>query len=240
MTAQRVTAIAYLFLFLTLLCLPASTAGLQVDVEEVPPDTVAEGEVVDFTLTISGIPAAADTVIIDTDLLHQGNISLFSTVGGENATNSTPASFSVPSGGGALSVHIHGQAPTVTKVAQCGSVTLMTYDPKRSGYVYYRVRFADEKGRPLSESDTRLFSIEVDAVDRFEEKLNQISDPFMRTYLQDLFNKGLVDEANALADYEIQQGTEVSVIWTVGGIVLAGVLALIVGIWIGGREIGEE
>ncbi|WP_067049070.1 hypothetical protein [Methanofollis ethanolicus] len=239
MTAQANTAGACLLLLLALLCIPAGVAGLQVGVEEAPPDTVAEEEVVDFTITLSGIPPAADTVIVDTDLVQQGDTPLLSpSGGGGNATNTTPASLPVPAGGSGLSIRIHGQAPTVTTVTQCGAVTLTTYDPKRSGYAYYRVRFTDDKGRPLTESDTRLFSIAVDAVDEFRAKLNQISDPFMRTYLQDLFEKGLVNEANALADYEMSRGAGVPLIWTVGGIVLTAVLALIAGIWIGGRESG--
>lgn len=238
MTAQAATTGAHLLLLMALLCMPAGVAGLQVGVEETPPDTLAEGEVVDFTITLSGIPPAAGTVIVDTDLLQQGDIPLLSPSGGGNATNTTPASLPVPAEGGSLSIRIHGQAPSVTKVAQCGAVTLTTYDPKRSGYAYYRVRFTDDRGRPLAESDTRLFSIAIDAVDEFRAKLNQISDPFMRTYLQDLFEKGLVNEANALADYEISRGAGVPLIWTVGGIVLTAVLALIAGIWIGGRESG--
>jgi hypothetical protein len=238
MKAQANTAGAHLLLLVALLCIPAGAAGLQVGVEEAPPETVAEGEVVDFTITLSGMPPAADTVIVDTDLVQQGDTPLLSPSGGGNATNTTPASLSVPAGGSGLSIRIHGQAPTVTEVTQCGAVTLTTYDPKRSGYAYYRVRFTDDKGRPLAESDTRLFSISISAVDDFRAKLNLISDPFMRTYLQDLFEKGLVNEANALADYEVSRGAGVPLIWTVGGIVVTAILALIAGIWIGGRESG--
>ncbi|TAJ44929.1 hypothetical protein [Methanofollis fontis] len=227
-----------LILCIVLVCLPAGAAALQVEIDGDVPEEVVEGELIDFTITLSGIPPAADMLHLDTDLLRFGDVPLFVPAEGGNATNTTPLNLPVPPGSGPMSVRLQGQVPAVTEITQCGAVVLTTFDPKRSGYTYYRVRFTDDDGNTLTESDTRLFSIRVETIDTFRDKLNRIDDPFMRSYLQEIFEKGLVNEANTLANYELGREDGIPIIWAAAGIVVTAIAALIAGIWIGGREIG--
>lgn len=233
--------IGWCLLIVLALALPACTAGLQVGVADGDlTGEVAEGEEVAFTLTITGLPPAADALVLETDLVPVEGTPLFSLEGTGNVTNSTPFTIPLPAATTPLTIAVAGQAPTAAQVRQCGAVTLTTYDPRLSGYAYYRVRFIDDDGNPLAESDTRVFSLTVAAIEEFDEKLNAISDPFMDAYLQDLFDKGLVREANTLADYERSKESAVPILWAVGGIIVAAVIGLVLGIWIGGREPGGE
>lgn len=238
----RATRLICWWLLVFLALVPAGAVGLQVGVDGDLPGEIVEGEEVNFTLTLAGLPPAADNLVLETDLVPQDGTPLFSLAGTEMISNSTPFTVTLPAGNGPLTVAVTGQAPRAAEVRQCGAVTLTTYDPRLSGYAYYRVRFTDDDGNRLAESDTRVFALRVEAIEEFNEKLGGISDPFMDAYLQDLFDKGLVGEANTLADHELAQESTVPTLWTVGGIVLAAVLALIIGIRIGGREyeVSEE
>ncbi|QYZ78840.1 hypothetical protein E2N92_05050 [Methanofollis formosanus] len=239
---QRGTRLICWWMLIFLALVPAGAVGLQVGVEGDLPGEVAEGEEVNFTLTLAGLPPAADDLVLETDLVPEDGTPLFSVEGTETVSNSTPFIVPLPAGNGPLKIAVTGQAPRAADVRQCGAVTLTTYDPRLSGYAYYRVRFTDDEGNRLAESDTRVFALKVEAIEEFNEKLGGISDPFMDAYLQDLFDKGLVGEANALADHELAKESTVPTLWAVAGIVLAAVLALVIGIRIGGREyeVSEE
>ena len=231
---------ALMLIIVAIICLPASVTALQASTEGSLPELVLEGQVVDFNITLSGIPLVADKVLFDTDLLQHDEQPIISLDEQDIRSNDTPFTIQVQKENGILKLHIHGLIPQVTEVNQHGAVTLTTYKTKRTGYAYYRVRFTDDTGNPITESDTRIFSIKVDSIDNFRNKLNKIPDAFMSNYLQDLFDKGLVSEANRLADYEIAKETQVSGIYFVIGIILTAIVALVIGIRIGGRGIEEE
>ncbi|QSZ66868.1 hypothetical protein RJ40_04850 [Methanofollis aquaemaris] len=239
---QRGTRLICWCMLIFLVLVPAWGAGLQVGVEGDLPGEVAEGEGVAFTLILTGLPPAADDLVLETDLVPEEGTPLFSLEGTETVSNSTPFIVPLPAANSPLKIAVTGQTPRAADVRQCGAVTLTTYDPRLSGYAYYRVRFTDDEGNRLAESDTRVFALRVEAIEEFNEKLRGISDPFMDAYLQDLFDKGLVGEANALADHELSKESTVPTLWAVAGIVLAAIAALIVGIRIGGREseVSEE
>lgn len=228
-----------ILLIIALAVIPSTGLALQVIVDEQLPEVVTEGATTDFNLTISNIHPTASTLIIDTDLHKSDNIPLFSANELGNVSNETP--FSIPVyDDAAVTVNVHGQVPVITKIVQTGPVTLTLHDKKRSGYAYYRVTFTDDKGNPVPGSDTRVFSISIPEIDSFREKINNISDPFMSAYLQDLFDKGLVSEANTLADYELARHAQISTVWVVGIVCIVAVVAFVIGIRVGSREVGDE
>lgn len=233
------------FLYLLIIAfavIPAGCAAFQIAVDEQLHEVATEGATIDFNLFVTNIHQGASQIIIDTDLYRADDIPLFSVNELEVVSNETPFSISVPDDGVAVTVQIHGQIPRITTVAQPGPVTLTLYDKKRTGYAYYRVTLADDKGNPVPGSDTRVFSIDIPEIDRFREKTSSISDPFMSSYLQDLFDKGLVSEAGALADYELARDGQIPTVWAVGAVCIAAVVAFVIGIRIGGRDgvEGEE
>lgn len=229
-----------ILLIIALAIIPSAGLAFQIVVDEQLPGVVTEGATTNFNLTISNIHPTASRIIIDTDLHKSDNIPLFSANEFESVSNETPFSISVPDDA-TVTVQVHGQVPKITKIVQPGPVTLTIHDKKRTGYAYYRVTFTDDKGNPVPGSDTRVFSINIPEIDSFREKINGISDPFMSSYLQDLFDKGLVSEANTLADYEMARDGQIPTVWLIGTVCIAAVVAFVIGIRIGSRDdVGDE
>jgi len=230
-----------LLLMIALAIIPSGGGAFQIVTDEQLPEIVTEETVTDFNLTITNIHPTASRITIDTDLHKSDDIPLFLVNDLEGISNETPISISIPDDDATVTVHLHGQVPKITKIVQPGPVTLTVYDTKRTGYAYYRVTFRDDEGNLIPGSDTRVFSIDVPEVDNFRQKINSISDPFLSAYLQDLFDKGLVDEANALADYKLAQDGQIPIIWLVGAVCIVAVAAFIIGVRIGSRNnVGDE
>lgn len=229
-----------ILLVIALAIIPSAGLAFQVAVDGELPGVVTEGATTDFNLTINNIHPTASRIIVDTDLQKSDDIPLFLADELDSTSNETPFSIPVPDDA-AVVIKVHGQVPRITKIIQPGPVTLTIHEKKRTGYAYYRVTFTDNKGNPVPGSDTRVFSISIPAIDSFREKINSISDPFMSSYLQDLFDKGLVSEANALADYEVARDGQIPVIWLIGAVCIAAVAAFVVGVRIGARDdTGDE
>jgi len=228
----------FYLLIVALAIIPSGGAAFQIAADEQLPEVVTEGTTTDFNLTITNIHPAASWIIIDTDLHKSDDIPLFLVNEPESISNETPINISIPDA--TVTVHLHGQVPKITKIVQPGPVTLTVYDTKRTGYAYYRVTFRDDEGNLISESDTRVFSINVPEIDHFRQKINSISDPFLSAYLQDLFDKGLVGEANALADHELAQDGQIPIIWLIGAVCIVAVAAFVVGVRIGSRNNGGD
>lgn len=226
-----------LFIFF-LLTVATHASALEVIPNITIPDEVKEGEIIDITLEITGIPPAADYISIDSDLEKNGTDPFF-TIADLNITShlnnyQLPLNETITS----LTVHIKGRTPTIKDIDPVDKVTLIKFDPKRTGYAYYRITFSDESGKPLKESDTKTFSIYVPEIALFGEKLNTINDPFLRKYLQELFDKGLVVEANELADYlnSKDKGRTVPLLWVMGGLVITLIIGLVIGMRIRNSE----
>jgi len=226
-----------------LLAMVSSVSALQVEINGNIPDESEEGEIVDFTMIITGIPLAADYIFIDSDLDKNGTQPIFNFTELNITSNSN--SYQLPLDGtiSSLTVNVKGRIPTIKVVKQVEKLTLVKFDPKRTGYLYYRLKFTDDSNNPLKESDARTFSVYVPEITQFDKKLDTIEDPFIRKYLQGLFDKGLVNEANELSDYINlrDEGQTVPLLWTAIGIIVVGVIGLIIGIRMGNsEEDGEE
>lgn len=231
-----------LFCFV-LLVVVSNAYALQVEVDSSTPDEVEEGELVDFTMVITGIPLAADYMSINSDLQKNGTDPIFTFTDLNISSDSNIYALPLDGTTSSLTIQVKGRTPTIKTVKQVDKVTLIKFDPKRTGYAYYRLQFTDESNNPIGIGDTRTFSVSVPEIDQFGKKLDTIEDPFIRKYLQGLFDKGLVNEANELSDYlnSRDEGRTVPLLWTAIGIIAVGVIGLIIGIRIGNsEEDGEE
>jgi hypothetical protein len=232
-----------IFLFCSvLLALAVNASALQTEVNGAAPDEVKEGEIVDITLVITGIPPAADYISIDSDLEKNGTDPIYEFEDLNVTSYSNDFQLPLNETTSSLTVHVKGRTPVIKEVKQLDGVTLVKFDPKRTGYAYYRIKFTDENSNPLKESDTRTFSINVPEITSFEEKLNTIEDPFLRNYLRGLYEKGLNAEANELADYlnSADEGRTVPLLWVIIGFVAVGVVGFVIGIRKGNSEEEEE
>ncbi|WP_255336532.1 hypothetical protein [Methanosarcina sp. KYL-1] len=220
--------------------LPGPAAAIQVQVEGELPTEVEEKQVISSVLTISSIPSAADFIYFDTDLIKSEDQPVYNFTGLGLQSNESHYVLPVEGGQGKIVVLLNGQVPEISEVKQCDKLTLVKYNPKLTGYAHYRIRLTDEDGNPIKESDTRTFSIVVPEIEAFEQKMTLVDDSFFNAYLQDMFDKGLVTEANEIADYLIKK-EENSFNWSylIIGLAIAAV-SFILGVRTGGSEEEEE
>lgn len=202
---HKTYALTLCFLFLFLILLVGSASAVDVNVEGDHPSEVKEKQVVNCVLTISGIPSAADYLYIDTDLEKYDDKPIYNFSDLNIQSNESNFELPIKDNTKKIVLQLNGQVPGITEVQQYDKLTMEKYNPKRTGYAYYRIKLTDEKGNSIQESDTSTFTIAVPEIDSFKEKITLIEDPFLRTYLQDMFDRGLVTEANKLADYFIEK-----------------------------------
>jgi hypothetical protein len=196
------------FLYFFFSVLAGSASAVEVHVEGDHPAEVKEKQVISCVLTISGIPSAADYLYFDTDLEKYGDKPIYNFKDLNIQSNESHFELPIKNNKEKIVVQLDGQVPGVAEIQQYEKLTLVKYDSKRTGYAYYRIKPTDEKGNPIQGSDTDTFTIEVDEIDSFEKKAALIEDPFLSMYLQDMFDRGLVTEANKLADYLIGKKIE--------------------------------
>lgn len=225
-----------------ILAVVSNVSALQVEVNSTTPDEVKEGELVDFTIVVTGIPLAADYMSINSDLQKNGTDPIFTFTEFNISSDSNVYALPLDGTTSSLTIHLKGRTPTIKTVKQVDKVTLIKFDPKRTGYAYYRLQFTDESNNPIGIGDTRTFSVSVPEIDQFEVKLDTVEDPFIRKYLQELYDKGLVGEANELADYlnSKDEGRTVPLLWTIIGVVAVGIIGFVIGIRMGNSEEDEE
>lgn len=201
-----VLTLCLLYFFFSGLAGPAS--AVEVKVEGDHPAEVKEKQVISCVLTISGIPSAADYLYFDTDLEKYDDKPIYNFKELNIQSNDSHFELPVKDNKEKIVVQLNGQVPGITEVQQYEKLTLVKYDSKRTGYAYYRIKPTDEKRNAIQGSDTSTFTITVTDIDSFEKKAAQIEDPFLSMYLQDMFDRGLVTEANKLSDYLIEKKTK--------------------------------
>jgi hypothetical protein len=202
---KAVCVIALGFLVFLLFAGSGAVLATQIEVEGELPGEVEEKQVISLVLTISNIPAAADFISFDTDLVRYGKQPIYNFTGLELQSNNSSFVLPVEDNRDKIVVRLNGRVPVIREVKQCDELTLIKYDPKLTGYAYYRVRLTDEDGNPLGESDTRTFTIMATEIEEFRGKMTLVDDSFFSVYLQDMFDKGLVTEANEIADHVIEE-----------------------------------
>lgn len=238
---KLIQSINYLFLsFFLLLIIGGIVSATNVDlVTGQTPGKVLEGQEINYTIIISNIPPAAEKISFETDLAKVENSHLYNFTS-LNVTNDAnnfdlPISESTKS----IIVNIHGQIPQITEKKQYQGITLINYKPQ-TGYAYDRITLTNSKGNLIETVETRPLEISIPELESFNEKMNKINDPFYKKYLQDLHDKGLVDESNTLADH--LTGEWPPYWWTIPGIIAGLVIGFLIGVRFVRRddENGEE
>jgi hypothetical protein len=234
-----VKSIIYLFILLALI---PTVSAIAVDIDGDLPAEAKEGDIVEFNLTISGIPKAAGLISFETDLGAYGNSPLYYFPDHNVTTNSSSYVLDLSDTDGTVVIQVNGRVPVIKEVVQVDKLTLVKLDSKRTGYAYYRVKLMDDKRNPLKDGDTKTFSISVPEIESFQSKLVTIEDPFFRTYLTSMFDKGLVYESNELADHlnSRDEGSVVPLLWAAIGLVLALIAGVIIGIRLSNSEEDDE
>lgn len=232
----------YLFLSLFLLLLIEGTASAtNIEINGQTQEKVLEGQVVNYTLTISNIPPAADYISFDTDLAKIDDSHLYNFTNLNFTSDANKFDFPINESTKTIIVSINGQIPQISEKKQYEGITLLKYK-QNTGYAYDRIILTDDKGNLIERVETRPFEISIPELEAFREQTDKIDDPFFKKYVQDLHDKGLVDEAKVLADHLTADGK-----WPSYWLVIPGLIAgLLIGFIAGARwsskpeETGED
>lgn len=196
------------FILITFMVLFVSGGkALHVSVTPEPIQDPVEGQVVNFTVSISDLPQEGH-LSFDTDLLNYNDKPLF------NITNLKKEIYEKHSdipitGERELSVHVVGRVPEITVTEECSilehKLTLKKHE-KTTGYTYYRIK--SYVNRTPIDSKTETFNIRVLWAEEFQEKLKKVNDSETRNFIEALYDKGFVAESNNLLDYTLSRQKE--------------------------------
>jgi hypothetical protein len=235
--------INYLLLsFFLLLIFEGTVSATNVDIKGQTPEKVLEGQEINYTLTISNISPAAENIAFDTDLAKVNNFHLYNFTNLNYTSDVNKFDFPVNESTKSIVVNIHGQIPQVSEKKQYEGITLVKYK-QGTGYAYDRIILTNNKGNSIETVETRPFEISIPEVESFREQLNKIDDPFFKNYLQDLHDKGLVEESKTLADHMTENNQWPSYWWIIPGIILGLVIGFIIGVRFYSKDdtdIGED
>lgn len=199
-------------------------------------DSQNEGELIRYTITVSGIPKQALYIGMKTDLtavpdtpLWQFAGSGFTIKGGDDADNDRTITLEMRDEGDIkdyVNVTVTGRAPVLTSVEIVDGVVVTKRNTQTTGYLYYRIEALDENQDLLGTGTTETFSVTIPDDEVFRTRLNAVRDPEMRELIDDLYSRGLRDEANDLLTYaEVPKDATIALTMAV----LLAVLLLIVG-----------
>ncbi|MCD4846180.1 MAG: hypothetical protein K8R25_17015 [Methanosarcinales archaeon] len=197
----------------------------------IPPENPKEGEVINFTISVFDFPQGYN-LSFDTELVSYDDNPIYNIttinkqVYGRNFEINT-------TGHDIITIHMVGKVPKITEVKQYEEITLKKYS-KTTGYTYYRIELFDKEGT-IIDTNTQPFTIDVSEIEFFNNKLSKIHDGWIRNYLQGLHDKGLVNEANELADHWIDN-KKIPVLWFFISLIGVAIIFFIIGIRIGYRR----
>lgn len=208
-----------LILLFLLICVPSAAV-----IAEVRNGTLlefqSEGEFIQYTIEVSGIPKQTRIIEMTTDLMPVPGTNLwrpegsgFTVSGGDVALNNhkielTEGAESLD----AFNVTVSGRVPVLTSVEIVNGVVVTKRNTQTTGYVYYRIQALDENRDSLGTGTTEIFSVKVPGDEQFTARLNAVTDPDMRALINDLYSRGLRGEAKDLLAYaEVPKASTVPV-----------------------------
>ena len=158
---------------------------------------------------MSGIPKQTRTIEMTTDLmpvlgtnLWQPEGSGFNVSGGDGALNDQTIELTEEGGfSDGINVTVYGRVPVLTSVEIVDGVVVTRRITQTTGYVYYHIQALDENGDIIGTGTTETFSVAIPDEEQFMSRLNSVADPDMRALINDLYSRGLRDEANDLLIY---------------------------------------
>ena len=225
-------SLALILLFL-LICVPSAAIVAELKDGNIS-ESQNEGELIQYTIEVSGIPKQTGIIEINTDLmpvpgtnLWQPEGSGFKVSGGDEALNDQTIELTVNGDfSDGINVTVYGRAPVLTSVEIVDGVVVTKRITQTTGFVYYHIQALDKNGDILGTGTTETFSVVIPDDEQFMSRLNAVTDPDLRTLIDDLYSRGLRDEANDLLVYaETPKDASISVTMAV----LIGLVLLIVG-----------
>ena len=234
-------------LFAVLFCLviPSVTA-LNVEVQPVNEplkQILNEGQTLDYSILITGIPTQTAFIELATDLEPFNNTLLWNISGSsrfgvennssqlmqKNLRLTPPADITTP-----IIIKVSGKVPLVKQVSTFKGVVFTNVE-RKTGYLYYRVQPYDSKGYAVGVGDTKTFSINPGDKngDDPQPEIDKIQDPEIKLITQDLYDKGLWQESTRLIGYSNHQPAKVTLLVYIASIVIVGLILLIIGVRIG-------
>lgn len=227
---KLVRNVTFLFIsFFLLLIIGSTVSATNVEVNGQTPEKVLEGQEINYTIIISNISPAAEKISFDTDLAKVDNFHLYNFTSLNITSDANKLDFPVNESTKSIVVDVHGQIPQITEEIQYQDVMLIHYKPE-VGYAYDRIILTNNRGNLIETVETRPFEISIPELEAFYEKMNKINDPFFKNYLQDLHDKGLVDESNTLADHLTENNEWSLYWWAIPGIIVGLMIGIIIGI----------
>jgi hypothetical protein len=204
--------------------------------------TQLEGNSIQLSYTIDAYPKQTASIELETDLVHYGNVSLwtidnleqFNILNPDQALNQQKLLLTLPDGWTSpIQATVSGKVPTITSVEQCDGVVLTKKPDKTTGFIFYRITTLDKNGDVVGTASTQTFDIDIPSEDTFRNRLNALNDEQLRNIIQGIHDEGLTKEADTLLNYAEQKPVQVPLIYTIG---LSILLVVIVGL--GGYVIG--
>ena len=204
--------------------------------------TQLEGNSIQLNYTIDAYPKQTASIELETDLIHYGNVSLwtidnlgqFNVTNPDQALNEQKLLLKLPAGWTSpIQVNVSGKVPTITSLKQCDGVVLAKQPDKTTGFIFYRVTTLDKNGDVVGTASTQTFDIDLPSEDAFRNRVRTVSDDQLRNIIQALHDEGLSKEAETLLVYAEQNSVQVPLIYTIG---LSILLVVIVGL--GGYVVG--
>jgi hypothetical protein len=221
----------------TILFLIPPVSGLYVYSVPKPEQVLDEGKIVKLNLTISDLPPQGAVISIDTDLDKNIANPIFYVPGQNVKSNNKHLEIKIEDRNNPIFIQLNGIIPKISQTTQCGGLTLTNYLPQR-GFAYYRIAVLDENNDVLpSSTETQTFEVNSVELAAFKNKLNKMEDKTLAGYYEDLYNKGLVNEANRLVDYSLtDKGAQLPLFVAIGIAVVCVILGVIIGYKIGMKK----
>lgn len=223
-----------LFLILILLQIIPGAYALNAAADKPLSDIHEEGDIVEFILTVSDYPPGNYSMRIETRLDRNGEQPIYEFLGfneiynmGDRYKKIVQISSLPPNN---VRVRINGKIPSVTSDDNCGEVNIVLFE---SGpFEYYEVAIVDSVGQQIGLTEEEYFLVKDTDQEEFQKKLDKLTTSEyldLRGFADQLYNKGLVDDANKLVDLVLEQSTSKSVKTTKNNyLVYIGALVLMI------------
>ena len=230
-----------LFLLLTVLIFLVipSVSALNIKVDPSLNLILNEGQNIDYSMLITGIPQQTAFIELETDLEPFNNTPLWNLTDSNRygVDNNSPllmqknlrltpsTDITTP-----IIIKVSGKVPLVKQVTTYKGV-VFTKVERITGYLYYRVQPYDAKGYPVGVGDTKTFSISPGGKtgDDPQPEIDKIQDPEIKMITQDLYDKGLWQESARLIGYSNNQPAKVTLLVYIVSIVIVGFILFVIG-----------
>ncbi|MDD4126711.1 MAG: hypothetical protein PHV39_03370 [Methanomicrobium sp.] len=226
-----------LVILLLFMCMPASAVVSELKEGNLL-DSQNEGALIQYTIEVSAIPKQTKIIVMSTDLTPVSGTNLwqpegegFTITGGNNSLNEQKIELTDDDGfSDKIIVTVYGRAPVLTSVEIVDGVVVTKQVTQTTGYIYYHIQTLDENRDILGTSTTETFSVTIPDDEQFTARLNAVSDTKLRALIDNLYSKGLRDEANELLTYAESPKDAALPLSTA---VIIGIVLLIIGLVVG-------